>query len=195
MIRRTLDGFRSLLKRFARSREGAAAVEFALILPFMLSLYAGSIELSDLISVDRRITVIAATVGDLVARKDGDIYNDELTDYFNAAEEIITPYKTVSLEQLITCVKVSAAGVATVEWSKGNGGATEKAQNAILTTAVFPDAIRNISKGKYVIMSETQYSYKPLMGIVFKNALTLYKQNFHLPRFGDNITWVAGNRP
>ena len=157
MIRRTLDGFRSLLVRFARAKDAVAAVEFALILPFMLALYAGSIELSDLITVDRRITVISSTVGDLVSRMDGDIYENELNDYFNAAEEIINPYKTTGLKQLITCVKVDAAGtVATiVQWSKGAGGATVKTTGSILT---LPIEITLISKNKYVIVSETQYA-------------------------------------
>ena len=74
MIRAAYSRLRSLLGRFGKAREGAAAVEFALILPFMLMLYAGSIELSDLINVDRRITVISSTVGDLVARKKNGIY-------------------------------------------------------------------------------------------------------------------------
>src|SRR5215218_10963792 len=156
MIRAAFDRLRSLVGRFVKAREGAAAVEFALILPFMLTLYAGSIELSDLINVDRRITVISSTVGDLVARKKTGITQSELDDYFNAAEEIITPYKTTGLKQLITCVKIDAAGTtATVQWSKGSGGATEKTGNVTL-----PAAILNISKDKYVIVSETQYSYK-----------------------------------
>jgi Flp pilus assembly protein TadG len=194
MIGRAVSGLRSLLVRFVRAKDGVAAVEFALILPFMLALYAGSIELSDLISVDRRITVISSTVGDLVSRKDGEIYETELTDYFNAAEEIITPYKTTGLKQLITCVKVDAAGTVntTVQWSKGSGGATVKSANS---TLVLPIEITTISKNKYVIVSETQYAYKPLMGIVFQSALTMYRQNFHLPRFGDNVVWTAGSPP
>lgn len=181
------------LKRFAVAREGVAAVEFALVLPVMLLLYVGSIELSDLISVDRRITVMAGTVGDLTARADGQIYESELNDYFNAAEEIMTPYKTTGLMQLITSVKVSADGAtATVRWSKQSGGATVKTVGSLVT---LPVEIRNISKDKYVIVSETSYSYMPLLGIVFKNAVSLFRQNFHLPRFGDEIVWVAGTKP
>ena len=40
-----------------------------------------------------------------------------------------------------------------------------------------------------MIVSETQYSYKPLMGIVFQTALTMNRQAFHLPRFGGNIAY------
>ena len=172
-------------RRFGKAREGAAAVEFALILPFMLALYVGSIELSDLISVDRRVTVIASTIGDLVARTDGTLPESTLDDYFNAAEEILTPYSTNGLKQLVTCVKINAAGtVATVQWSEGSGGATERGAG---TTMTLPAEIRNISKDKYVIVSETEYSYLPLMGLMFQTPITLSRQNFHLPRFGKAI--------
>lgn len=193
MLSRLLNGLKLRLRRFAVAREGVAAVEFALVLPVMMLLYVGSIELSDLISVDRRITVMAGTVGDLAARADGIIYESELNDYFNAAEEIMTPYKIAGLKQLITCVLVNAAGTtATVKWSKQSGGATVKTVGSTIT---LPAEIRVISKGKYVIVSETSYAYTPLLGIVFQSAVNLYRQNFHLPRFGDEIKWVAGSRP
>jgi Flp pilus assembly protein TadG len=192
MLSRPLSRVGAHLKRFAIAREAVAAVEFALVLPVMLLLYVGSIELSDLINVDRRITVIAGTVGDLVARMDGDIYETELNDYFNAAEEIITPYATTGLKQLITCVYVSTGEVATVQWSKPYGGAIAKTTGSTIT---LPDEITEISKDKYVIVSETSYSYTPLMGLVFQTAVDLYRQNFHLPRFGDDIDWFAGSRP
>ena len=128
MIRAAYGRLRSLLGRFGEAREGAAAVEFALIVPFMLMLYVGSIELSDLINVDRRITVISVHCRrPRRPHRRVESPQAELTDYFSAAEEIITPYSTTGLKQLITCVKISLDGTtATVQWSKGSGGATER---------------------------------------------------------------------
>lgn len=37
--------FRLQLRRFARDRSGVSALEFAIVLPFMLLLYIGSVEL------------------------------------------------------------------------------------------------------------------------------------------------------
>lgn len=172
------------LRRFAHDGKGAAAVEFALILPFMLTLYVGSIELSDLISVDRRVTVIAGTIGDLVARTNGDITQTTLTDYFTAAEEIIAPYSSTGLVQIVTCVYVNASGVATVEWSRSSSGSGARATSSVYT---MPTAITNISKSSYVIVSETQYSYKSLFGMVIQAPISLYRENFYLPRYGKKI--------
>jgi Flp pilus assembly protein TadG len=186
MIRRFIDDLALRLKRFADAREGVAAVEFALILPVMLLLYVGSIELSDLINVDRRVTVISATVGDLVSRKKETILQSELEDYFNAAEEIITPYDATDLQQVITCIFVDSDGDATVSWSKATSNATPRTD---LASVDLPDAVTDISEGKFVILSETSYSYKPLLGLVFETAVDFKRQNVHLPRFGGEIEW------
>jgi Flp pilus assembly protein TadG len=175
-------------RRFGLAERGAAAVEFALILPLMLLLYVGSIEVSDLISVDRRVTVVSSTLGDLVARTDGNLAQSTLNDYFNASAQILTPYTTTGLKQLITSVYVAANGTATVRWNKQSGGATTRANGTVLTLQQLPAEIRDISRGKYVIMSEVSYAYQPMMGMMFQTPITLVSKNFHLPRFGKEIT-------
>ncbi len=67
MIARTL--FRRLgavLADFGAARGGIAAVEFALILPVMLVLYLGGIEISQEVSVARLTSLTASTVANLV---------------------------------------------------------------------------------------------------------------------------------
>ncbi|HEY9010727.1 MAG TPA: TadE/TadG family type IV pilus assembly protein, partial [Devosia sp.] len=115
------------LRRLAADEGGAAAVEFALILPFLLLLYMGSIEASTLFTVDRRVEVISSTVADLVARwnpnQGTSIPKSILLDYFKASEGIIVPYPTTDLKQVVSFVRVSTAGIASVIWSCSyNGG-------------------------------------------------------------------------
>lgn len=173
---------------FLHRSEGVAAVEFALILPFMLLLYIGSLELSQLIVVDRRVSTITGAMGDLVSRVDGEIANATLTDYFKAAEKIITPFPTTGLEQVVTCLEVSSAGVVKVKWSKGyNGGAPHVVDaNYTLPTAMI-NVAKDATKTTYVIVSETAYGYKPLLGIFFDQAINMYRENFYLPRYGELI--------
>ena len=53
--------------RLTLAEKGAAAVEFALILPVMLVVYLGTLEASTLITMDRKVQSVAGAVGDLVA--------------------------------------------------------------------------------------------------------------------------------
>ena len=52
-------------RRFAADRRGIAAIEFAVLLPLMLVMYFGSIQITDAISADRQVTLVASTVAEL----------------------------------------------------------------------------------------------------------------------------------
>lgn len=56
------------LKRFGLARDGVSAVEFALILPFMLTLYLGGAELGDGFAMQFKATLAARTVADLTSQ-------------------------------------------------------------------------------------------------------------------------------
>ena len=56
------------LRGFAADQNGVSAVEFAILLPLMLTLYLGGVEISQAVSADRKTTLVAHTVGDLTAQ-------------------------------------------------------------------------------------------------------------------------------
>ena len=179
-------------RRFPGAREAVAAVEFALVMPLLLMLYLGSLELSQLINIDQRVTNIAGTVGDLVSRTNGTIAAATLTDYFKAATAIISPFPTTGLTQVVTLVKVDAStSVATVVWSQAYNGGTAKIVNSVYGPAALPTAITSISKGSYVVVSEANYPYLPLLGLFFKSTFNLYHQNFYAPRYASKICYVT----
>lgn len=184
MMLRLLAHFRHPLGRFAHDRRAVAAVEFALIMPFMLMLYMGSIELSQLISVDRKVASVASTVGDLVARSNGEITAGQVDDYFDASRLIMTPYPAGGLKQLVTLVSIDAGGDTSVEWSRPFNGATAKTNGA---SYPLPSEITDIAADSYVVVSEAQLQYEPWGGYFFNSSFNLYKQYFHVPRFGEEI--------
>ena len=81
--------------RLASDERGVSAVEFALLLPLMLTLYLGTVEVSQGIAADRKVTLTARTVADLVAQVSS-INNTDMTNSLNAAAAVIAPY---SVEQ------------------------------------------------------------------------------------------------
>ncbi len=56
------------LRRLLRDERGVSAVEFAMLLPLMITLYLGGVEVSQGIAVDRKVTLVARSLGDLVAQ-------------------------------------------------------------------------------------------------------------------------------
>ena len=175
------------LKRFGLAREAAAAVEFALILPALLILYMGAIEVSQVVTVDRKISAATGALGDLVARNDEQISAATLNDYFAAVGLILTPFSAEDLKQLVTLVYIDADGDAEVVWSVGYNGATAKVANAPYP---LPSEITDIAREMHIVVSEAQRAYQPWGGYVLDTSFNLYKQFFHTPRFGALIDLV-----
>lgn len=172
-----------------RREEGAAAVEFALILPIMLLLYIGSVEGSTLITMDRKLQTVAGSLGDLVTRWKGGITTPVLTDYFEAASGIMTPYPVGDLRQVVTQVQVRADGSTSVVWSREYANNTIRVGTDYTVGSSFnlPAAMTDIARGDFVIVSEGTYTYTPRYGFVFDQPIAMFRQNFFMPRFGGSI--------
>ncbi|HWA20129.1 MAG TPA: TadE/TadG family type IV pilus assembly protein [Devosia sp.] len=178
------------LMRFKRNDRAVAAVEFALIFPFLLTLYFGTIEASALFAADRRVNTISATMGDLVAQwddDDGSIPVATMNDYFSAAQGLIYPMPSGTLKQVVSCVRVLADGTTQVVWSKGYNGGTPRIANTSYPLAT-TTRMNQVARGGYIIASETSYSYTPLLSQIFQSPFPLFHENLYLPRFGALIS-------
>lgn len=194
---RLRSAFARLLGRFRRETEAVAAVEFALIVPFLITLYLGSMEAAGLFTVDKRINSISATVGDLIGQwdpADGTISNSELTNYMDASKGILAPYSTTGLKIVVSLVKVTkTSGATNVLWSKANAAGTAKAENNPYTDLPATTEMNKLiaKDGGCVVAAEVIYSYTPLLGTVFKTAVNFKHTNYFLPRFGNTAPIVV----
>lgn len=183
--------FRNIVSRFVRRDDGAAAVEFALIMPFLLALYLGSIEASALFTADKRVNTVSSTVGDLVSQwnpDDNAIAEATLDTYFDAAEGIMVPYAVAGVKQVVSLIFVDATGGTHVLWSKQNGGGTT--HTAGQSFPALEDSSNTHTnegaRGGCIVASETTYSYLPVLGQVFTHAIDLSHTNYFIPRYGAN---------
>ena len=164
----------------AGDERGVSAVEFAMLLPLMLSLYLGAVEISQGIGADRKVTLTARTIGDLVSQVSS-IGNADMTNALNASSAVMAPFPTSNLKVTVSSVKIDAAGKATVDWSDTfNGTARTKGATVTLPAAL---NVANTS----LIWSEVQYTYKPVIGYVVTGTLTLKDQIYMRPRLSDTV--------
>ena len=119
---------------------------------------------------------------------------DTLKDYFKASLGIMTPYATTGLKQVVGVVKVTSAGVATVEWSCGWNGGTARVVNDPYPLPATKQ-MNVIARGGYLIAAEVDYSYTPVLGLVFTEAIDLRSENLFLPRFGVKVDSPTGGCP
>jgi len=79
------------LARLWHDRSGIAATEFAVIVPLMLVLFFGVVEFSTGVAVDRKVTLVARTLSDLVSQNIS-VTDTQFTNFFNAGTQVMSQY-------------------------------------------------------------------------------------------------------
>jgi len=164
---------RSKLKSFKRNERGVSAVEFALLAPMMIGLYLGGVEVSEGISVDRKVTLAAGAVANLAAQT-ATLSTTDMTNVLDATTTIMAPYSAGPLKITVSCINIDANKVATVKWSVTRNG-TVKSGSVTLPTAL---QVANTQ----LLFGEVSYTYTPTVGHVIKSAINLSDTMYMAPR-------------
>src|SRR4051812_25869018 len=96
---------------FARDQRGVSAVEFAMLLPLMITLYLGSVEISQGVAIDRKVTLTSRTVGDLASQVQS-IKTADMTNILNAAAAVmccIEPNSQSKIKVTVSEVTIDAS--------------------------------------------------------------------------------------
>jgi Flp pilus assembly protein TadG len=185
----------------ANDCRGIAAIEFAMIVPIMLLMFFGVVEISSGVAVDRKVTQVARTLSDLVSQSTN-VLDTDLTNAGQAAKAVMTPYPPAPLKSSITELYVDpATKAARVQWSKSLS--IDSSGNVTFgTPAHQPSDIVTIPTdlqigGTYVIWSEVSYVYVPTIGYVMATTgVTLKDFTYTRPRQSTCVTYRApGNCP
>lgn len=139
-----------------RDRRGMSAIEFALIVPILLGLYIGTVEIGNAVTVSRRSAAVASTAADLVAQVKT-ISTSDLQDVVNAAGGILTPYSTKPLTVVLTSVVADQNNQGKVTWSYANKGASRGVGSAYALPAGLTQA------NSSVIVAEITYAFSPIL--------------------------------
>ncbi|MBX3445908.1 MAG: pilus assembly protein [Parvibaculaceae bacterium] len=169
------------LSGFARNCAGLAAVEFALIVPLMLLFYLGSVEATNMLTANRRVTAVAYTAADLTAQA-ATISNADMTDIFSASSAILSPFPTGPLSVRITSVVANASGSPRVAWSDG----FQIAPRTVNSTVTLPAGL--VTPGTSVVMTEVTYGYSSPVSSVVTETLTFTETAYLKPRRAVTIT-------
>ena len=183
---KTFAFFTDLSRRIAslrRDQSGVSAVEFAMLLPLMITLYLGAVEVSQGVAIDRKVTLTTRTVADLASQVSS-INNAEMTNMLNASAAVIAPFNVGQLKVVVSAVAIDANGVATVTWSDTLNGT----KRAVGSTVSLPSAL-NVANST-LIWSEVNYNYVPTIGYVVTGPLLLSDQIYMRPRLSDTVTRV-----
>lgn len=162
---------------------GVAAVEFAIVVPFMLLLLVGGVELGNGLAISVKVSETAHTVADLVSRN-ACVTDSALSTMLGASAATIAPYDPAAASVTVSEVSTDANGKATVTWSKAlNGTPRATGQPMTLPSALGTPSPANIS----LILGEVTYSYTPNLGYTISGTVPITESYYLFPRVSSDV--------
>lgn len=163
------------LQNIRAATSGMAAVEFALILPALLALVFGAIEVTNILIVKTDTTNIASTAADLVAQE-STVSDADMANTFSALNALIYPYATASAKVVVTSVIDDGHGGGKVGWSDGYNATPHPVGQAISV----PTGL--ITSGGSVVLAEVTYTYTSPSTYLVKLPVTMTNTFYSHPR-------------
>ena len=161
-----------------------AATEFAIVLPFMLVLWVGGIELGNGLAISVKVSETAHTVADLVSRN-ACVTSSTLNTMLGASSATIAPYPSGNATITVSEVSTDASGNATVTWSKAtpNGTPRPVGQPMTLPAALGTPTPPNVS----LILGEVTYRYTPNLGFTITGTVPIVDSYYLFPRVTSTV--------
>ena len=126
-------------------------------------MFIGAVELSQVITVDRRVTQVASSTADLVARAEKQISHTEIGDIMKVGGYIMEPYSQNPLEITLRNVTSSPANATT---TKSPGRAPTRARIKPKPASAPPPLHAhppNLLSNDSIVVAEVTYDYTPLI--------------------------------
>lgn len=182
----TVQKARALALAFAGNTRGVVAIEFALIVPLMITIYFGTVETTNAMTASRRVTNVAQTAADLTAQA-ASVGTSDINDIFAASTAILTPFPTSTIKITITSVVASSSNATTVGWSKayGTGATALVAGKAVVLPAGL--TVANSS----VIMVTVAYSYTSPVSTFITGPIAMTETAYLKPRRSVSVAFSS----
>lgn len=169
------------LRGFIAATQAVSAVEFALVLPVMVTLYLGGVQVATGMAVQFKSVLAARTVTDLASRYTT-IDTPTMSSILNAAFTLLNPYPSAGMSVTVSEVSTDSKGNATITWSCSLGGTP----HTFGATATLPNKVNapNIS----ILWGEVTYPYTPQLGYVLTGTINMYEKSYFYPRLASSVT-------
>ena len=159
-----LAKFRAWIARAAADRRGVAAVEFALVAPLLLCMYFVTMEVSQAVETNKKVSRIASMVSDLVAQQSATT-PAELDAIMKIGQSLLTPYYRSKPTITITAIEITNLPSSKVKvfWSRkldnDVAGPNPLLPNGTITTV---PATLNVP-GTFLVRVDSELEYKPVV--------------------------------
>lgn len=170
--------------------KAVAATEFAIVLPLMLLLYLGGIELGNGLAINVKVSETSHSVADMISQNT-QVSGAQMQAILGAATAIMAPYPITDSNGSLMTVTVSEVstdsnGNATVQWSESTSSTGARPIGQKMTLSAFTSNTTPTNANISLILGEVSYAYKPNLGSGVVGNVTLSDSYYLFPRCSTN---------
>lgn len=186
-----------LFQRFGRDNGGVAAVEFAFLMPLLLCIYFGSMEIIQALDTNRKMNRVSAQIADLVSQNIN-IDKSGIDAIMQIGQASMAPYDRSTPDIKITAIKMSndATPTSTVLWKRNRVNNAYSSAGSSSEVVSVPTTFKE--KGTVVIKVETTLAYNLMLawdgesaskyGVAgFFSGIPMKKVYYFRPRIGGTV--------
>jgi len=166
-------------KRLGDDDSGTVSVEFALLLPILLTLFFGCYEASNLLLADLKVNDATQTAADLIAQTQTSyiLQASDFTNFTSAAQQVMAPLPATTQLKLAYASITYNTGTAVIDWHYEVNGATP------IAIASIPANLGINSSADSVVVVSAQYAYTSPVSYVLSQNYTLTNTSYDRPRY------------
>jgi Flp pilus assembly protein TadG len=178
-------------RRLWTDERGVAATEFAIVVPFMLVLLVGGVELGNGLATNVKVSATAHSVADMISQNT-QVTSSQMTGILQASTAIMAPYAVTDSNgnSLITItvseVSTDSNGKATVQWSQSTSTTGARPVGQQMTLSSYTSGTGTSNANISLILSEVSYVYTPSLGYTISGPVTLSDSYYLFPRCSTN---------
>lgn len=196
-------------RAFGTCARAVAALEMALVTPFLLLMFLGSVELSRYFMIAKRVSNAAANMANLLATSKTDLTEAELL--FISQARMLVPSIAEDTPQGFSYADKHPVALASIEFRPTVAGCQDGCTYEAFVTDSFmlaegvgracgkqtkidddaPSSFAGVPASLYgpgsAVVVDFRYSYTPLFGSRFVQAFTIHRAAFMAPRYASTV--------
>ena len=144
------------IRRLPADTRGVAAIEFCMLVPLMLMIFFGTIQVSTGVAVDRKVSLTARTLSDLISQASS-VTSTDFNNAFATSLAMLSPYSATPLQSKISQIYIDPTTlVGKVVWSQASNTSAHAYKDVVSVPAALQVG------GTYLILSEVSYNFQPI---------------------------------
>lgn len=160
----TVARLKAIARRLGKDNRGVAAVEFAFLAPVLLMMYFLTLEASQAIETNKKVSRLGSMVADLIAQNPGSsITKSDIQSVMDIGKTTLLPYARSKPTITITGLQLTTDPMpkAKVAWSRKLDADTFSQGLTVGTEVAIPSALA--IKDTFLVKVDSNLDYKPLI--------------------------------